>query len=86
MLFGNSSKEEKSGIELISMNVFCEDEWFNGRKKFRKVFDRRETTFIYCEVGFLNKYYNKEDQKIKLQFRCLFKTNTRGDEEVCNFE
>jgi len=86
MLFGNSSKEEKSGIELISINVFCEDEWFNGRKKFRKVFDRRETTFIYCEVGFLNKYYNKEDQKIKLQFRCLFKTNTRGDEEVCNFE
>lgn len=85
MFFGSSSKEEVS-IEFVSLKVYGDSEWFNNEKKYRKVFDRSETTYISCEVGLLNKFYNEKDQKIKLRYRCLFKTNSKDDKELCNFE
>ncbi|HNV96063.1 MAG TPA: AAA family ATPase [Bacteroidales bacterium] len=86
MFFGNSSKEENAKVEFVSLKVYGDSEWFNNEKKYRKVFDRSETTYISCEVGLLNKFYNEKDQKIKLRYRCLFKTNTKDDKELCNFE
>ena len=86
MFFGNSLKEESTNIEFVSLKVYGDNEWFNNNKKYRKVFDRSETTYIGCEVGLLNKLFNEKDQKIKLRFRCLFKTNNNNDKELCNFE
>ncbi len=86
MLFGNSSKDEKNTVECLSLKVFGDNEWFNQSKKYRKVYDRSETTYISCEVELLNKLYKQKDQKIKLRFKCFFKTNSKQDKELCNFE
>lgn len=86
MFFGCSSKEETNAVEFLSIKVFGSSEWFNNEKKYRKVFDRSETTYVSCEIRLLNKFYKVKDQKIKIRFKCFFKTNSNQDEELCNFE
>jgi len=56
-------KRKKSGIELISMSVFCEDEWFNGRKKLRKVFDAVKQHLYIVRSVFLANIITKKTKK-----------------------
>lgn len=76
----------KTNIEFLTFRVYGSNEWFGGEKKYRKVFDKRETSYIYGELGLVNKKYNEEDQEVKLVMKCFRKTKGKADEEICSFE
>jgi SpoVK/Ycf46/Vps4 family AAA+-type ATPase len=67
-----------------AINTYTSTEWLaDGKKKYRKVFNRIEAGYIYCEFSFFNKLFDEEDWKAAIIIKCLKKTET-GEEEICN--
>ena len=69
-------------FKFRELKVYASTEWLaDNKKKYRQVFDRYETSFIYAELSFYNKLFDEEDWEIELELRCysLKKTNN----EVC---
>lgn len=61
--------------------VYCSTEWLSdNRKKYRQVFDRYETTYVYAELSLYNKLFDDEDWKIKVKLKCF---SEKGKKELC---
>ena len=53
------------------LKVYASTEWLaDNKKKYRQVFDRYETTYIYAELSFYNKLFDEEDWEIDVELRC----------------
>ena len=64
------------------LKVYSSTEWLaDNKKKYRQVFDRYETTYVYAELSFFNKNFDKEDWEINVELRC-YKLK-KGREEIC---
>ena len=73
---------ESKKYKFRELRVYASTEWLaDNKKKYRQVFDRYETTYIYAEVSFYNKYFDQEDWEIDVELRC-YKLK-KGREEVC---
>lgn len=65
------------------MKIYASTEWLaDNKKKYRQVFDRLETTYIYAELSFYNKYFDNEDWEVNVELRCYAVKKQR--KEVCN--
>jgi SpoVK/Ycf46/Vps4 family AAA+-type ATPase len=68
------------------LRTFSSDEWMaNSTKKYRKVFDRAETTHIRCEFSFYNKAFDEEDWSATLLLKC-FETTGDTKREICSLD
>ncbi len=66
------------------MKVYGSSEWLaNKRKKYRRVYDKTEATYVYCEISFYNKLYDEEDWNLKLNLKA-FALRSDGKKELCN--
>lgn len=64
------------------LRVYSSTEWLaDNRKKYRQVFDRYHTTYVYAELSFYNKQYDKEDWDIEVELRCY--SLRKGKKELC---
>jgi SpoVK/Ycf46/Vps4 family AAA+-type ATPase len=64
------------------LKVYASTEWLaDNKKKYRQVFDRLETTYIYAELSFFNKYFDIEDWEINVELRCYSTKKQR--KEIC---
>ncbi|MCS7035500.1 MAG: AAA family ATPase [Saprospiraceae bacterium] len=54
------------------LKIYSSTEWLaDNKKKYRQVFDRYETTYVYAELSFYNKNFDIEDWEIKVELRCF---------------
>jgi SpoVK/Ycf46/Vps4 family AAA+-type ATPase len=68
------------------MKVHSSDDWMaGGTKKYRKVYDRYETTYMRVEFSFYNKLFDEEDWEASVRTKCFF-TNGSQKNELSNFE
>ncbi len=68
------------------MKVHSSDEWMaESTKKYRKVFDRFETTYMRVELSFFNKLFDEEDWEASIRTKCYF-INGSQRSELSNFE
>ncbi|MDQ3018085.1 MAG: AAA family ATPase, partial [Bacteroidota bacterium] len=68
------------------MKVHSSDEWMaESTKKYRKVFDRFETTYMRVELSFYNKLFDEEDWEASLRTKCYF-VNGSARNELSNWE
>lgn len=68
------------------IKVHSSDEWMAGAtKKYRKVFDRYETTWMRLEISFFNKLFDEQDWEASIRSRCFF-VNGSQKNELSNFE
>ncbi len=66
------------------MKVYGSTEWLAGRKKkYRRVFDTSETTFIYVELSLYNKQYDQVDWRLKVNFK-VFALKGEEREQLAN--
>jgi len=69
--------------------VYGSTEWLaDGKKKYRQVFESKETTYLYAEFSFFNKLFDEEDWKVEIQLRCFRldeKMGSRAD-QVCQIK
>ena len=56
--------------------------WDNA-KKYRQVFDRFETAYIYTELSLFNKRFDLEDWSLRVDLKC-FRMEEQGRTEVCH--
>ena len=68
------------------LKVHSSDEWMaDGAKKYRKVYDRQETTFLRAELSFINKLFDEEDWEASFRLKCFYLKGSQKN-ELCNLE
>lgn len=81
---GSNSSQLK--YKFRSIKVHSSDEWMaDGTKKYRRVFDRYETSYLRVELSFFNKLFDEADWEATVRVKCF---EIKGDkrEELCNQE
>ena len=70
-------------FKFRELKVYGSTEWLaDNKKKYRQVFDRHESSYIYAELSFHNKLFDEEDWDIEVELRCFsVKKSTR--KELC---
>ncbi len=64
------------------LKIYASTEWLaDNKKKYRQVFDKLETTYIYAELSFQNKYFDIEDWEVNVELRCFIIKKQR--KELC---
>jgi len=85
------SKEGTSNSAPINykfrdIKVHSSDEWMaDATKKYRKVFDRYETTYMRVEFSFFNKLFDEVDWETSVRLKCFY-INGSNKNELCNLE
>ncbi len=78
----HSSHPEKNQFKFKELKIYSSTEWLaENRKKYRQVFDRHSTTFIYVELSFFNKFFDQEDWEANIELVCYALRKTK--KEVC---
>jgi SpoVK/Ycf46/Vps4 family AAA+-type ATPase len=66
----NRSPEVKK-YKFRELKAYASTEWLaDNKKKYRQVFDRYETSYVYAELSFYNKQYDREDWEVDIELRC----------------
>ncbi|NND08297.1 MAG: AAA family ATPase [Saprospiraceae bacterium] len=81
--------EHKEGIDLEKkykfkeLKVYASTEWLaDNKKKYRQVFDRYEVAYIYAELSFYNRQFDRKDWPIAVKLRAF--SNEHGKrKELC---
>src|ERR1051326_573535 len=83
---GPKSQQMAIKYKFKDLKVYSSDEWMaDGTKKYRRVFDRFETTYMRAELSFYNKLFDEEDWEGTFRLKCYF-LNGSKKEELCNLE
>ncbi len=67
------------------LKVYASTEWLaDNKKKYRQVFDRYETSYVYAELSLYNKLFDIQDWEADIQLKCY--SLRRGRREVCSLD
>ncbi|MEM6725865.1 MAG: AAA family ATPase, partial [Bacteroidota bacterium] len=74
----------KSGnYKFRDLKVYASTEWLtDNKKKYRQVFDKGQTTFIYAELSFYNKMFDRLDWEVEVELKCF--STKKGQKEICS--
>ena len=80
------NKDMSLRYKFREMKIHSSDEWMAGAtKKYRKVFDRYETTYMRVELSFFNKMFDEADWDASIRTKCFFVTGSQKN-ELSNYE
>lgn len=82
------SQTTPQNYKFKSLHAYCDTEWLgDSKKKYRRVFNRNEVAYLYCELNFYNKLFDEQDWNCKITLTCN-KINGRERSEICklNFD
>ncbi|MBX2895979.1 MAG: AAA family ATPase [Cyclobacteriaceae bacterium] len=82
----NENKNQPGKYKFRSIKVHSSDEWMaDATKKYRKVYDRYETTYIRVEFSVFNKLFDEAEWEANVRLKCFFVNGTHR-RELCNLE
>jgi SpoVK/Ycf46/Vps4 family AAA+-type ATPase len=83
----NSAKQTpRVNYKFHELKVHASDEWMaNGTKKYRKVYDRFETTYIRVEFSAYNRLFDEAEWEATFQLKC-FEIKGSQKNELCHSE
>jgi SpoVK/Ycf46/Vps4 family AAA+-type ATPase len=74
---------DSTKFKFRELKVYASTEWLaDNKKKYRQVFDRHRTSYIYAELSFFNKRFDEEDWEIEVELKCF--SLKRGRKELCS--
>jgi SpoVK/Ycf46/Vps4 family AAA+-type ATPase len=66
------------------LKIFSSTESMAGNsRRYRRVFENKETTYLYAELSFYNKKFDEEDWDTKISLKA-FRLKKENREELCN--
>ncbi|MEL6969128.1 MAG: AAA family ATPase [Bacteroidota bacterium] len=72
----------KTHYKFKELKVYGSTEWLaDNRKKYRQVFDRYTTAFVYAELSFYNKLFDEQDWEVAIDLVCY--SLRKGKREIC---
>ena len=70
-------------FKFRELKVYNSTEYlWDNLKKYRQVFDRFETAYIYAEVSLHNKHFDEEEWSLHVELRCY--NAGHPEKEICN--
>lgn len=64
-------EKEYKPFKFRELKVYSSTEWLAGNnKKYRQVFDAKNTGYVYAELSFFNKYYDEKVWQVEVELRC----------------
>ncbi|HMQ87095.1 MAG TPA: AAA family ATPase [Flavilitoribacter sp.] len=76
-----TSLSESKKYKFKELKVYSSTEWLaDNKKKYRQVFDRFNTSFIYAELSLFNKNFDVDDWDIEVELRCY--SLKKGKKEI----
>ncbi len=58
-------------FKFRELKVYSSTEWLaDNKKKYRQVFDAKDTGYVYAELSFYNKYYDQKVWQVEVELRC----------------
>lgn len=79
----STQQPDQKPYKFRDLKVYASTEWLaDNKKKYRQVFDRFETAYIYAELSFYNKQFDEEDWEIEVELKCY--SMKRGRKELCS--
>lgn len=82
----DSNENKPSSYKFRSIKVHSSDEWMaDATKKYRKVYDRYETTYLRVEFSVFNKLFDEAEWEANIRLKCFFVNGTHR-RELCNLE
>ena len=83
MLSETYNQADFKKFKFRELKIYSSTEWLaDNRKKYRQVFDRYETTYIYAELSLYNKLYDVEDWEVEVELKCF--ALKKGRTELCS--
>lgn len=83
---GTNDPQLPNKYKYRDLKVYSSDEWMaDATKKYRRVFDRYETTYMRVEFSFYNKLFDEADWEAPVRIKC-FHLNGSQKNELCNLE
>lgn len=68
---GEDIQSDFRPYKFKELKVYASTEWLaDNKKKYRQVFDRHRTTYIYAELSLFNKLFDTEDWEVQVELRC----------------
>ena len=78
----NNKYPDLKKYKFRELKVYASTEWLaNNKKKYRQVFDRWETSYVYAELSFYNKLFDKEEWEVEVELKCF--SIKKGKKELC---
>jgi SpoVK/Ycf46/Vps4 family AAA+-type ATPase len=69
--------------KMRDLRIYGSTEWLaDNKKKYRQVFDRYETSYLYAELSFHNKMFDMDDWEVTVELKCYAVKKTK--KELCN--
>ena len=82
----NPPKNLEIKYKFRDIKVHSSDEWMaDATKKYRRVYDRYETTYMRAEFSFFNKLFDEADWEASFRLKCFY-VNGSQKTELCNLE
>ncbi|MEP6645872.1 MAG: AAA family ATPase [Saprospiraceae bacterium] len=82
----NQLKHLSTNYKFREMKIYSSDEWMAAStKKYRRVFDRFETSYMRVELSFFNKLFDEDDWDASIRTKSYFVTGSQKN-ELSNFE
>ena len=82
MLQEEEIPHENADYKFRELKVYASTEWLaDNKKKYRQVFDRYESTYLYAELSLYNKNFDVEDWDVEVELRCY--ALKKGRTELC---
>ena len=80
------NKSVFDSFKFKDLKIYGSSEWLAGKKKkYRRVFDRSEATYVYAELSFFNKKFDEEDWNIKVNLKAYALKGSRRI-ELCTLD
>ena len=80
----NIKHPDYAKYKFKELRVYSSTEWLaDNKKKYRQVYDRFETTFVYAELSFFNKMFDREVWEVNINLKCF---SLRGNKELCSLQ
>lgn len=72
--------KENTNYIFRNMKVYSSTEWLaDNKKKYRSVFDKFDSSYIYTEFSFFNLHFKKKDWELKMEIVC----RDQSKNEIC---
>ncbi len=80
-----SNNSNPDNFKFKELKVYSSTEWLaNNGKKYRQAFDRYEVSYIYAELSFYNKLFDRESWDANIVLRCYEVKQKR--KLICNLD
>lgn len=84
MTVSQENDEVVPAFKFKELKVYNSTEYlWENVKKYRQVFDRYETAYIYAELSLYNKQFDLEDWSLRVDLKC-FSIEGKDKTEICN--